>query len=268
MPRYVAPEELESEYWEQQPQGVAADVIERWCFSTDRVPAPPIRVLPDGGVSLLFSAQAPGEAWDATVFGSTTRVSVAHHPEPRLQIQAQLVPGAARSVLGGGLREMRDRAAPLRDLWGRRTDRLLSDLGRATSWLERQTAIERALASGDHARAPISQLVRAAAQRARETRGRMGVGELCAALGVYPRQLERAFADGLGIPPKLFARIVRFRAAREAVRSGTPCARIAIWAGYSDQAHMTREFRAFAGVPPSRLATRVAYVQAEGAGGS
>ena len=48
-----------------------------------------------------------------------------------------LAPGAARSLLGDGPRHLRDRAVPLRDLWGRCTEELLSDLGRATSWRER-----------------------------------------------------------------------------------------------------------------------------------
>ena len=47
--------------------------------------------------------------------------------------------------------------------------------------------------------------------------------------------------------------ILRFRAAHGSLSSGTPASRVALDAGYSDQAHMVREFRKIAGVTPSKM---------------
>ena len=253
---------MPSEYWEQPTLAAEADVIQGWCFSEDHSPPPPIRVLPDGDVSVLFSAPADGKAWQATVLGATTRASIVHHPEPRVQIQARLAPGAACALLGARPWQLRDRAVPLRELWGRRASQLLGELEEATSWPDRRTTIEQALGRGRATIDPTAELVRRAACVIRRHQGRVLISALCAALGAHPRQLERAFAHHVGITPKLLARIVRFRSAREALRRRTPAVQIAVAAGYSDQAHMTREFRAFAGVPPSLLGSAVAFVQA------
>lgn len=67
------------------------------------------------------------------------------------------------------------------------------------------------------------------------------------------RQLERLFSTELGVSPYKFAQIVRFRIAAKAARGGATLADSAALAGYADQAHFTRETRAFTGKPPRSL---------------
>lgn len=81
------------------------------------------------------------------------------------------------------------------------------------------------------------------------SRGRMPVAELAARLGVSRRRLERSFARHLGIRPKLFARIVRLQSALATIEAAER-GRAAEWAldaGYFDEAHLARDFRALAG---------------------
>jgi AraC-like DNA-binding protein len=253
-----------SKYWEQSAGDDRASVIQGWCFSEDESHPPPIRVLPDGEVSILFSAPASGETWEATLLGATTRASIVIQDEPRVQIQARLAPGAGSSVFGMDFRDFRDAAVPLADVWGRpRANMLLEALSSADSWPNRRSAIEVVFAHAGGAIAPAAELVRRARAAIRRGRGRLRIDAVCETLGTHPRQLERAFAHHLGISPKLLSRIVRFRCAREALRDGEPAAQVALATGYSDQAHMTREFRAFAGVPPSLLVSAVGFVQAD-----
>ena len=65
----------------------------------------------------------------------------------------------------------------------------------------------------------------------------------------------RASARQVGLAPKPFARILRFRhAARELVRpDGRSLAEIALDCGYYDQAHLNRDFREFSGRSPTEL---------------
>jgi AraC-like DNA-binding protein len=68
--------------------------------------------------------------------------------------------------------------------------------------------------------------------------------------GIGTRQLERLFRSRAGIPPKLFARIIRFQHALGHLDRGSGLAALAQRTGHFDQAHFIREFRRFAGVTP------------------
>jgi AraC-like DNA-binding protein len=86
----------------------------------------------------------------------------------------------------------------------------------------------------------------------RESGGRLRIDALAALLGCSRRHLAKRFAEDVGTPPKLAARLIRFEAAR--ARLGTvPLARLAADHGYADQAHLAREFAALGGAPPSRF---------------
>jgi AraC-like DNA-binding protein len=60
------------------------------------------------------------------------------------------------------------------------------------------------------------------------------------------------------VPPKTLARILRFEHALALLRrdDGARFAEIAERCGYYDQAHMNRDFRAFAGASPSEFLAR------------
>ncbi len=59
------------------------------------------------------------------------------------------------------------------------------------------------------------------------------------------------FREELGVPPKALARILRFERAVGRLRAGDDLAALALDAGYYDQAHFNRDFRAFAGATPT-----------------
>ena len=69
------------------------------------------------------------------------------------------------------------------------------------------------------------------------------------------RQLRRKFHKHIGVSPKMFCRIVRFKQALKALRrpARTPLLDIALDAGYYDQAHFIHDFKRFYGDTPSAL---------------
>ena len=71
-----------------------------------------------------------------------------------------------------------------------------------------------------------------------------------------PLNLERRFDRFIGISPKEFSRVRRFQRALRLAREQPMLrwAAIAAGAGYSDQAHLGRDFRQFAGCPPTLMA--------------
>lgn len=67
------------------------------------------------------------------------------------------------------------------------------------------------------------------------------------------RQFERNFITRVGISPKVFIRIVRFEYSMKVKNEspGKSWAQLALECGYTDSAHLLKEFKAFAEFPPS-----------------
>ncbi len=93
----------------------------------------------------------------------------------------------------------------------------------------------------------VNQLVR--------RHGQLSIGTLAEETGWSHRHLVRQFTEEIGLTPKVLARVLRFGQAadRLAHTTGGHLADIAADCGYYNQAHFTRDFRAFAGVTPTEL---------------
>ena len=79
---------------------------------------------------------------------------------------------------------------------------------------------------------------------------------MCRSLGVSRKHLGSLFHAHVGLTPKAYARVFRFRRAVDLVQKGRRLdwARVAMACGYYDQAHFNREFREFAGMSPGEFA--------------
>lgn len=78
--------------------------------------------------------------------------------------------------------------------------------------------------------------------------------------GLSARRFGQVFREEVGLSPKRFARLLRFRSVidRIAAGRGVDSAQLAAECGFHDQPHLNREFRAFTGLTPG------AYVAAAG----
>ncbi|MEO5874340.1 MAG: helix-turn-helix domain-containing protein, partial [Streptosporangiaceae bacterium] len=86
-----------------------------------------------------------------------------------------------------------------------------------------------------------------------QSHGGISVAALALETGWSERRLSGRFRAEIGLPPKAAARVVRFdRARRLGAARPRLLADLAAEAGYFDQAHLAREFRALAGCPPSQ----------------
>lgn len=103
------------------------------------------------------------------------------------------------------------------------------------------------------AAAPPDDLAARAVERLESARGDLAVDDLAAGLGVSTRTLQRRFTAAVGIGPKVLARTLRFQQVLRAIESGRRAnmAAAAAACGFSDQSHLVREFRRFAGEPPA-----------------
>lgn len=92
----------------------------------------------------------------------------------------------------------------------------------------------------------------------------VSIDALAQALGVNRRQLERRFAERVGVSPRALGGILRLRRFFDLLDfAGAPLVDAALAAGYYDQSHFAREFRRYAGITASEfLATRPALASA------
>jgi AraC-like DNA-binding protein len=201
----------------------------------------PARVVPDGCMDIIW---IDGEL---IVAGPDTRAHLTSAPAGTRYVGVRFRPGQAPAVLGLPADELRDQRPRLDDVWPgpqtRRAAELIAgapDRPRALAELVRQCL---RAAPAD----PVAQAVW------RRLRTGQPVAATADAVGLSERQLRRRCLTAFGYGPKTLARVLRFNRALALARTGEPLGTVAATTGYADQAHLAREFREFAGVPPRQL---------------
>ncbi len=105
-----------------------------------------------------------------------------------------------------------------------------------------------ALAAGKPGEDPVAR----AARRLREASGQIGINVLCEEAGFSLRHFQRRFRALTGLNPKHYARICRVGHAvhLKELQPGMSWTMVAQEAGYSDQPHFIRDFKALTGILP------------------
>jgi AraC-like DNA-binding protein len=98
--------------------------------------------------------------------------------------------------------------------------------------------------------------VRVALDVLTRTHGQAKTRDLAHAVGLSQRRVIELFSGEVGLTPKLFGRIRRFLHTVDQSHEGTDWAQLAFECGYFDQAHLVRDFLAFASVTPAAFRRR------------
>lgn len=207
--------------------------------------ASPTRVLPDACVDLIWQAGR-----GAFVAGPDTGPKLAPASPGAVFVGARFLPGAGGPALGVPLDELRDARVDVDTMWPQLDDRLPGTLTPQAAMRRVALTAARLAVAG-----PPDAAVHAAAHRLADPRAR--VEALADELGLSDRQLRRRFRAAVGYGPKTLQRVLRFRrflARADAAGPVLDLARLALDAGYADQAHLTRECTRLAGLPPAALA--------------
>ncbi|MFF3613121.1 helix-turn-helix domain-containing protein [Streptomyces sp. NPDC002580] len=228
--------------------------------SVDEDRGGPFTHVPDAATKLVFRVDG-SDGPEVLVVGPRTRASYHAAKRPASCVELRLGPGATRPLLGVPAVDLVGRIARLGD-FPSATARLLAkevvrpERGQVVPRLA--DALRKWPPPDDPARSGLLRAAVAAMSTDPDT-GRFpsGVRELAHRLAVSERQLRNLFADGVGVSPKHYARIARVRRVlTHAHRSpDTPWAQLAASTGYYDQSHMTADFRALMGVPPTAFFT-------------
>jgi AraC-like DNA-binding protein len=252
-------------YTERLPPPVLRPYVEclwRIHDRTARAGRVPVRVVPDGCPELIVHLGDPfarrvADRWvvQPRVFlaGTLRRPWLLRAGRRMDTVSVRFRPGMATALLPIRMAEAADREVPLAHIAGRReAASLLSRVATARGAASRFAVLARWLEGRLDGAPERAADARAAVDRIREDQGRSRVEDVARALGWSRRRLERVFARDLGIPPKVYARIVRLNAVLLTLDEPTRARAVdlALDMGYFDQSHLLRDFRALAGRRP------------------
>ncbi|MFI0848364.1 helix-turn-helix domain-containing protein [Mesorhizobium sp. IMUNJ 23232] len=167
-------------------------------------------------------------------------------------LQIDFSPLGARRFFKFPMHELADRMVLLDDVLGNEGAALRERLGNTPDWDTRFALAIDFVASRIGAGKTPSAEIREAYARIDASGGQVSVSRLAVGAGWTRKHLADRFNAEIGLGPKSIARIVRFNRALAAARAGgEDWADIAAGCGYADQAHLTREFQALAGISPA-----------------
>ncbi|MFD5545381.1 helix-turn-helix domain-containing protein [Streptomyces goshikiensis] len=217
-----------------------------------RAAGPGRTVLPDGCMDLMWVSGR------LVVAGPDTGPHPAGEVPGPAVAGLRFAPGTAPALLGVPARELRDLRVDLADLWPGPEVRRTGE--RIAAYEDPCAGLEAAARRRAAATAPPDPLLGEVVARLRAGEG---VAATAAAVGLGERRLHRLSLDAFGYGPRLLGRVLRLQRALALARRGLAQAEVAYAAGYADQAHLTREVRALAGVTPGAYAAGWAGANSE-----
>lgn len=241
--------------------------VTRYLGGWERCATPLLRrELPGAQIPLIISFADPVRIYDAggsdrsRRFGSFTTgaydsfvVVESHGTMDGMQIDFTIL--GMSLFLGRPLSELKNQAIDLEDAMGPAARTLTAQLHDARTWDDRFDMLDREISRRLAARRTPAGEVLWTWQRIAESRGAVRVAALARETGCSRKHLTVRFTEQIGLPPKVFAQVLRFGHAVHALktRHDVRLADVAADCGYYDQSHFDRDFRAFAGVTPTEL---------------
>ena len=253
------------------PPALAAHVHCLWLFEGEEAGVEQA-VPPDGRTELIvhvgtsYEERAADGTWQVQpkllFAGQLTRPLVLRSRGAVSVLGVRFTPAGAWAFVGRSLSSCTDRRVALAELHGDAEAEAFADtLERAGPLADVDAAASaRRNAACDYV---SRQIARHAGRRdgavercvalLQSSEGRVPLAELCAASGLGERQLQRRFAEVVGISPRALGGVIRLRRVFEALRE----APLATWseraqaAGFFDHPQMARDFRRLIGRTPT-----------------
>lgn len=233
------------------------------------------RVFPNGSVELIVQLDDRYHDVHGAVMQLTPRTCVTGVQTGPMVIQAPPAPRRCRVlgvrfhppgawvVLEHPLVELAGVTVDLQDVAGQAADELAGTCEDAVDGRERMRRTVAWLCDRLHRSSWPSRLNPAVCWLARRIiaeHGAVRIASLREQVGIGAAQLAAAFLEQIGVTPKRYARVHRFRHALDILHDGTSnLAGIALRAGYYDQPHMNAEFREMAGLTPREFMAALRY---------
>ncbi len=234
-------------------------------FNTASEPLLSQLVVPNGYVELvihlsefhcdLFSARGWGQSPDYTVIGLYTRPYEVQFRSLVHVFGIRFKPEGIFNLFGIPASSFSERFEDMEAVLGSYFCEYCSKL-RETNDTGQQIALTRSyLLKQLQKNHPEQTYLNYAADIIREMNNIVRIEELPGKVYISRRQLEREFMQKIGVTPKQYLRIARLNAINRYLQANTnqSLGALSYETGFSDQAHLTREFKSLVGVPPAKF---------------
>ncbi len=168
-------------------------------------------------------------------------------------VLAQFHPAGAAAFFRDSMDELTGRTRPLEDLLPRAEVARLADRIASQPTSARRAAVLDGFLLARLRPETLDPIVAAAAAALASSRGVVRIASLARQLGLSQDPLEKRFRRAIGTSPKHLASLLRLRHAIAMGQRGLSWTLAAHQAGYFDQSHFIREFRAYASDTPTRF---------------
>jgi AraC-like DNA-binding protein len=219
------------------------------------------RIFPNGRVELILNfgqpyrlvkgagAEVCRRAW---LGGPQVGPIVLDQPAHQHVIGVRLRPPGACAVVARPMRDTTGLCLDLADLVGPEASELLERCAELPSIEGRFRVLAQWIGRCRARTRGMDKAVAWAVTQLDASGGTTSIAALRERTGLSKTRLVEAFRDQVGLAPKLYGRIVRFRRALGRLQAAGPArlTDVALEAQYYDQAHMNAEFRALGGITP------------------
>jgi AraC-like DNA-binding protein len=248
-------------------------VVEAFWISRGRVTFLHEKILPQNNIELMFNLERPfgvpnrppqdrsfKRAWIAGMQQEWLMVAPKYDAaDPSYLLSVRMPPLGAYRVLDMPLSEIAHDVIELDATLGDQVNAVRDELGNTSDagmqfavlceFVRRRLARSRTIVRSD-AQAAIAALT--------ASHGAERIEDLCRSLHVSRKHLRTLMLSHVGLAPKVYARMFRFRRVVDVVqsrRAACDWAQLAMTCGYYDQSHFNREFREFSGMTPAEFAS-------------
>jgi AraC-like DNA-binding protein len=226
------------------------------------------RLIPYGKVSMLFvygdahqySLDGAGEAMHTTrhafLVGQLTKPIWLKFAGHTRLIKIQFKAGGLSQLLPMNLDEFTNvPSLDLEAVWGRAVNDLVAQLHEAGTDAQRIGLLNAFFERRLQPRKDVIDYVEYTLSQLHQTGGKLAIKGLEDKLGISSRQLERLFLAKVGLSAKQMGKIIRLNGAFAQLEAQPALSMTALSyeLGYHDQAHFCHDFKAIAGVSPSKL---------------
>lgn len=220
-------------------------------------------LIPDGHSEIVFSIAG---AYERGASGSSDRATMRHsyliggrsHSvltrdlEPVTVAGVKLDPRCLHELISTPLTEFSDMTLSLRDL----NQRSLLDLEDAVASVGHCPSLVASVLDGFFLQAlpclpRVNLRIDALLRHIHSSRGALSIMEWIRKHRIDPRYIERTFSSMMGMTPKRYARVIRFKHTYHELVTGKVPAEAVHLDGYYDRSHFNKEFRSFIGATPT-----------------